>query len=118
MSFGVSVYKPSDVAKRDPTFDAPLATDGVFFEFWHSPAVELGLPLLSTVYHEGLEISASELAPLRQELAALQQHWLTVPAVPDFREGLSLREFLAQRAGSLATAIDRAESCGGKLIIS
>ena len=57
-------------------YDAPVASDGIFFEFWHLPAVKLKLELLSSIYQDGLMVKSSEeLNKLDEEIDDLTKYW-------------------------------------------
>ncbi|WP_407538814.1 hypothetical protein Q0M94_11595 [Deinococcus radiomollis] len=71
MSFSVTVYAnkplsiddlPSDIGivdimldqeQKNALYDEPIAADGAFYRFWHTPAIKLDLPLVSKIYNFG-----------------------------------------------------------------
>lgn len=53
-------------------YDEPLASDGDFFEYWHTPAQKLGLRMISNIYQDGITIkSKTEIKEFLNELNIL-----------------------------------------------
>ena len=133
MPFNVSVHRIEDDAffKSPPDvdsveFDAWLAecgrrwllfdafgSDGEVGACWRIPAHALGLPLLSAVYDDGLEVQGAALVELGGELDALERYWTAEP-LPDRCDLTRLRE----RAVVLRGAIRIAQENQGVLGIS
>ncbi len=117
-----------DEATRRTLLFEPVAGDASFFNYWHTPAVELGLELLAQVYHRGLSVSGRELVDLGQELETLRTHWdlagiIDLQAVRTsvengVEEEISLRDHMANRLQTLRSAIELAQTCDGTLTIS
>ncbi|AZI45377.1 hypothetical protein EHF33_20930 (plasmid) [Deinococcus psychrotolerans] len=58
-------------------FEASIAPDGLFYDFYASIASELSLPLLSQVYERGLDLRTSDdLSQLLHEVNSLEVEWL------------------------------------------
>lgn len=57
--------------------EVPLGGDGDVGEHWSGPAVELGLPLIASIYHHGLSVEGEQLDLLEAELDRLEEHWAT-----------------------------------------
>lgn len=112
-------------------YDNPLGGDDEVFNLWHVPAHELGLPLLSSVYREGLRAEGQQLRELSRELDALESFW----AVTDFTHAdpvnysirhpdgtlearqVSRIDHLHKRLSYLREAICLAEECDGVVCI-
>ena len=56
-------------------YENPLGAGGVIYQFWHRPALELGLTLLQSIYNEGVQVSGDDLKRLSQELDVLEAFW-------------------------------------------
>lgn len=147
MAFGITVHRRADDAiyRTHPevssdefdrwikecrarwVYENPLGAGGTVFELWHVPARELGLPLLGSVYHDGLHVEGEHLAALSRELDALEGFWaatdFSMPRPhqasiihPDGRHeewSVPLAEHLRERLGYLREAIRIAEECDG-----
>ena len=147
MAFGITVHRRADDAlyRSHPdvasegfdswmmecqarwVYENPLGAGGTVFELWHVPAHELHLPLLGSIYHDGLRVEGEQLAALSRELDALQRFW----AATDFSQTTPLRasimhpdgtqeerlvplaDHLSERLGYLREAIRIAYECGG-----
>lgn len=110
----------------------PLGAGGTVFEWWHDPAIELGLPLLGSVYQDGLEVEGERLAELGRELDALERYWdeadfsramaVTLPSrLPDGTQDIRVvpqEQDLRERLGYLREAIRVASECDGVVTIS
>lgn len=152
MAFGITVHRRSDDAlyRSHPdvaseafdrwmeqcqarwVYENPLGADGTVFEQWHVPAHRLGLPLLGSIYHDGLRVEGEQLAALGRELDALERFW----AGTDFSRATPLRvstmrpdgtweermeplaDHLAEQSGYLREAILVANECDGVVVIS
>ena len=117
MSFRISVTiphqpipVPEDPSQLDAWLDAenrfclysePLGADGAIYEYWSMPASKLGLPMLTAIYRNGLEIQTPhELDLFEAELKQLQAAWISyLRALPDFeKENLLERMSFAHEA--------------------
>ena len=122
MARSMSVYRPSDVLPStsggfsvpeaaDTIYEQPFVSESGVLEFWSAPALELGLPLLASIYDEGfyrgIFWQGDQLAAVKAELLQLEKHWPI--AVSDTATLGALRE----RACWLHVALDTAESCDG-----
>ena len=57
-------------------FEEPLGSDGMVYAFWSSAAERLGLPLLSSLYPDGLHLETpQQFAALEAELDQLEAYW-------------------------------------------
>ena len=140
MSYSISVHRVEDEPPPVPfqagwrAFDAwmeemrkistywPLGGDHAVYRFWSSIACELGLPMLTGLYNNGLVAETYEqLSQLEQELDALQTYWDTHELrEPDPRSGIHgrEREYLNEHMGYLRQAIEQAKATGAKLTVS
>ena len=99
-------------------YDAPVAADGTWFEFWHLPAIRLHLPMLSGVYRKGLVISRQdELQALQAELDALEDAWQMLLRA-NASEQMARHTKLCERMGDVRDAIRIALEHGAQLSIS
>ena len=152
MAFGITVHRRADAALyqshpdvRSEEFDRwckecqarwvyenPLGADGTVFESWHVPAIRLGLPLLGSIYQNGLEVEGQQVIELGHELDALERFW----ASTDFSQAeplprsiihpngieetqlVPLVDHLRTRLGYLREAIRIAVECDGVIVIS
>ena len=89
MPFSLSVHHLADLERlSDPAqcesvvslFLDRLGSGGQIYDFWHLPAVELGLPLLSNLYEKGLTLSGDQLESISIELDRLESHWKATEA--------------------------------------
>jgi hypothetical protein len=99
MAFVVTVHRISDQAVFDAVpadvtgaefdawaqrcsdltiFDEALGAGATIFDYWSTPASQLGLRLLARMYDDGLRISGAELDELARELDVLERHWSTL----------------------------------------
>jgi hypothetical protein len=82
MAFGITVHRRADDAlyRAEPdvgsesfdrwikecqdrwVYENPLGADGTVFNLWHVPAHYLKLPLLGSIYENGLRVEGSQLA--------------------------------------------------------
>jgi hypothetical protein len=149
MAFGITVHRRADDALyrmeldvRSEAFDGwikecqarwiyekPLGSDGTVFDLWHVPAHELGLPLLGSIYQDGLRVEGPQLTDLSRELEAF---WAradfsraaprSAPTIhPDGVEEVRLaplEEHLRERLGYFREAIRVAAGCDGVVVIS
>lgn len=92
MSFHICVYRLSDKSwvhhpppelledpeRLDEAFRArvlyenPLGSGQVVAEHWSQPGATLGLPLISAIHEQGLEVAGNELHALERELEVLK----------------------------------------------
>jgi len=152
MAFGITVHRRADAALyqshpdvRSEEFDRwckecqtrwvyenPLGADGTVFEFWHVPAIYIGLPLLGSLYENGLRVEGQRLIELGHELDSLERAWVST----DFSQAdplsahtihsngieevklVPLVEHLHERLGYLREAIRIAVECDGVIDIS
>lgn len=95
MSYSVSVVQPHeacpinlDIASNEEIdawlaseqvyvrFEAPIAPDSLFAQFFSTTAWDLDLPLLASVYDHGLElVSSVDLNQLLYEVETIQTEW-------------------------------------------
>lgn len=76
-------------------YDEPLGGDHAVFQFWHSIAISLGLPLITGIYNHGLSIrNESDLHALEQELDQLEQYWRSHPLKDSLPNPLSQDELM------------------------
>ncbi len=121
MARALSVYGPTDVESTsngwrvrdsvEPQFEQPLGSESAVREFWSSPAAELGLPLLASLYDEGfyrgIFWSGHELDQALRELASLEEYWARAPYDDETRADL------CERAGWMRDALRLAARCQG-----
>jgi hypothetical protein len=147
MAFGITVHRRADDAlyRTEPdvgseafddwikecqarwVYENPLGADGTVFNLWHVPAHELGLPLLGSIYQNGLRVEGAQLAELSRELDALEAFWAGVDfsratplsastirpgGVEEFRL-VPLEQHLRERLGCLREALQVAVECDG-----
>jgi len=122
MGFNVWVYSRAD---QDIVYNKPLGSDGTVYLRWYQPAHRLGLPLIGSIYHDGLSVEGPQMAALSQELDILETFWdrafiRTGPldfATTDV-DMVWLREESDRRIGYFREAIRMAQECGGILHVS
>ena len=121
MSFSISVHRQSDGRE---VYTNPLGAGHIVHQFWHAPAAELGLPLLGSLYNEGVTATGAELSQLESELSTLEARWaeLQLDLEPPLhwtageQSGtIAMRTHLQQRAGYLKEAIQIARKEDGVL---
>lgn len=57
-------------------FEAPIASDRLFYLYYAAIAAELGLPLLTRTYKQGLTLSAEDdLRQLLHEVECIEAEW-------------------------------------------
>jgi hypothetical protein len=151
MAFSITVHRRADDAlyRSEPAFGSesfdrwikecqarwvyenPLGADGTVFELWHVPAHHLGLPMIGSIYQNGLRVEGQQLADLSRELDALEVFWdntdfsdarpMSCHALGDDGKEevrfLPLREHLQERLGHLREAIRIAQECDGMVDI-
>jgi hypothetical protein len=118
----LSVYRRADVEwispdswrvrdGAEPLYEQPLGSESAVRELWSSPAAELGLPLLASLYDEGfyriILWEGRKIGQVMNELATLEGYW--VRAVFD----AAVRADLLERVNWLRVALNMAASCGG-----
>jgi hypothetical protein len=110
-------------------YEKPLGSNGTVFEPWHIPAHELGLPMLGSIYQNGLQVEGTQLAELSRELDALEAFWAEIdfsqaapltaatilPGSVEEVKLVPLLEHLRERLGYLREAIHVATECDGVL---
>ena len=102
-------------------YDAPLDAGGVVFEYWSKIARSLQLPLISSLYDEGLQLNDSEVPALESELEKLERYWEEneLLGVEKFEwDQDSARKDLKERLHYLREAADVAKRNRAILIIS
>lgn len=117
MARALSVYRRTDVEAAapdgwrvrdgaEPLYEQPLGSESAVREFWSSPAVRMGLPLLASLYNEGfyrgIFWEGRKLGQAITELAKLEDYWAR--AVFD----AEIRADLRERAGWLRAALNLA----------
>ena len=75
MPYHISVHTPQDGGWRRDVYHKSLGPDDNVFAYWHLPALDLGLPLLAQIYHEGLDVHGHQLDTLELELQKLAEYW-------------------------------------------
>ena len=102
-------------------YDAPLDAGGVVFEYWSKIARSLQLPLISSLYYDGLKLSDSEVPELEVEMEKLERFWEEneLVGVDKFEwDQDSARKDLKERLNYLREAADVAKRNRAILIIS
>jgi hypothetical protein len=147
VAFSVSVYRLADreflsspppvaspgfaaweeEASRRLIFDAALGGDGDVHRYWSSPAAKAGLPLIASIYEQGLVIEGADLDRLNNELTALDTAWSKEVDPAATRRFICLGhegevplayELVFRRAESLRSAIRVARAVDGYVVIS
>lgn len=138
MSFSISVSlphdkipMPNDLLQLDAWLDEcnkfvlyqqPLGSGHAIFNFWSLIARELQLPLISSIYDNGLSLaSPDELNQLTNELNQLENYWNSHKLEETEEKSAScdnLKEDLAERMQYLRTAIVVARENKAVLTIS
>jgi hypothetical protein len=110
----VELIAPDGWRVRDgaePLYEQPLGSESAVREFWSSPAAELGLPLLASLYDQGFYCGifweGRKVDQAMNELAMLEGYWAR--AVFD----AAVRADLLERVNWLRVALNLAASCGG-----
>ncbi|MVN88657.1 hypothetical protein GO986_18125 [Deinococcus sp. HMF7620] len=102
-------------------FEAPIASDSLFGDFYASAAADLGLPLLSGAYASGLKLSRpADLAQLLSEVDAVEAEWLRRDLPGQWRDELhdpARSQRLQEGAADLRAAVCVATEEGGTLIL-
>src|SRR5262245_20815649 len=151
MSFSISVHhraddllfrSPPDVHSKEfdhwfdecmakTVYDNPLGSDGSVHEFWHVPALQLGLPLIRSIYNDGLWLHGVDLERLGREADTLERYWKSLNLTgrrpyachtirgdgSEERTWISVRDHLRERMGYLREAIRVAKAEDGVLSI-
>lgn len=138
MSFSISVSlphdeipMPDDLLQLDAWLDEcnkfvlyqqPLGGGHAVFNFWSLIASELQLPLISSIYNDGLSLaSPDELNQLTNELNQLENHWNSHKLEETKEKSASrynLKEDLADRMQYVRTAIVVAQENKAVLTVS
>lgn len=111
---------PSDPEKIDEwvaektkheIYDEPLASDGDFFEYWHTPAKQLRLNLVSQIYQSGLILKTpAEIKAFSEEIDELAHYWRSKISSENL-------ERLSKRMAHVLDAIELARENNGWIII-
>jgi hypothetical protein len=140
MPFGISVYLPEHLdfinqVPEDPDemdkwieecaklclYDAPLDVGAVVYEYWSKIGHKISLPLISSIYNEGLMLNQSEMPKLEAEMEKLEQYWEEheLEGVEKFEwtQG-SAKSNLKERLNYLRKAVNVAERNCAILIVS
>lgn len=102
-------------------YDAPLDAGGVVFEYWSGIARRLQLPLIGSLYDEGLRLNSSELPELEVEMEKLERYWEEneLVGVEKFEwDQASAKKDLKERLSYLREAVDVTRRNRAVLIIS
>jgi hypothetical protein len=140
MSFSISVYLPEhlDFINQVPEnpdgmdkwigecsklclYDAPLDAGAIIYEYWSKISNELGLPLISSIYNDGLILNHSEVPKLEAEMEKIEQYWEEnqLMGVEKFEwTQSSAKKDLKERLNYLREAADIAKRNHAVLIIS
>jgi len=108
---------------RITLYAQPLGADGTVYEYWSTIAEDqLGLPMLTSIYQNGLKLQGAEqLEAFRQELDLLENYWntheLRDPIESSSLRG-QLRGHLQERMGYLREAVRIAQEHSAVLTIS
>ena len=102
-------------------FDAPLGSEGILGDYWSRVAQEINLPLIGSIYDEGLQLAHTEIPELESELEKLEDYWdrnsLEDVEKYDSAED-SIKADLRERLGYLREAARVARANKAVLIIS
>ena len=153
MSFDISVHKRADddlftcppegawskefyawmaLCHSRTFYNNPLGSGSTIYHYWSTPAAELTLPLIASIYDSGLRLTGAELDRLAAELDVLEQHWgsLDFTAEPNIvestmhddgteeRNEIPFYDHLRERMGYLREAIQIARDEDGVLTVS
>jgi hypothetical protein len=121
----VSRWPPSDDWRADALFSHDIAGTSDFCDYWHEPAVRLGLPLLASIYNHGRSFAAEEHERLSDELDQLERHWgghdfagaVRVAVPRDGEEAIPLHECLLGGLAVVRRAIALAHESGAVVSI-
>ena len=90
-------------------YDEPLGADSTVYKFWSSIADQVGLPMIASIYNQGLSIKdPEELDRLERELNELESYWKSHHLEdPNPKSGIRdcLEEHLWERMGYFRQAI-------------
>ncbi len=140
MSFDVSVYLPEHISlikhvpKEPDDVDqwiesctklrlhgAPLGSGSIIYDYWSTIGQRLRLPLIASIYNEGLEITHFETEQLETEVEQLEQYWREhfLENVEKYgRTQAEIKRDLFERIGDLKEAIRIVKERKAVLIIS
>ena len=130
MSFRVYVYRPhksqplpddseqwDDGIKAEEQYtlyNEPLGADGTIYHYWHLIAHQLSLPLIASIYNQGLKLEdEAGFTALDLELQQLEIYWNTQPLEtprPPSAIADHVEEHLRERMGYLRKALNLARS--------
>ncbi len=107
-------------------FHAPFGADGTVHEYWSTPAIHRELPLITSIYQDGLQVDGDDLDRLESELSELERYWdecvdpeiMVTTTLGRHALQVPLLVHLSNRADSLRAAIRVARTCDGYLTIS
>jgi hypothetical protein len=140
MAFGISVYLPEHLGFTNQVpenpdemdawleecaklclYDAPLDAGAVVYEYWSKIAHKLGLPLISSIYNEGLMLKDSDVPMLEAEIEKLERYWEDnqLEGVEQFEwTQSSAKKDLKERLNYLREAAEVAKKNHAVLVIS
>jgi hypothetical protein len=103
-------------------YEGPLGADSTVGVFWSGIAHKIGLPLLASIYNEGLRlVSPDEIARFEKELETLQEYGDT-HKLDDLYPGSGtddqIRDHLKERLGNVREAIRIAKANGARISFS
>lgn len=125
MSYTISV---EDARGRDIYTNA-FGGGGTVFQYWSTPAKQLGLPLIAAIYNEACTWSGHDLQRIVRELVVLEAYWehegyeghepyTSMGSASGVTNVMSTLEHLQERAGHLRTAVQLATEHHGSVSVS